>query len=578
MLTRRRAISLLGAAGIGTVAFQRALAVTADGNGLVTPKMVANAEWVAGITLSDEQRQAAAEVLNSNHEGLPKLRAVKLDYDLAPPFVFTPLSSPASAPDQRGYRRAKLAGLPGASGPRPTNDEDIAFSSLHTLGQLLRDRQISSTELTKLYLERLHRYDALLKCVATFTDELALKQAAQADRELQQGHDRGPLHGIPWGVKDVISYPGYPTTWGAPQYRHRILDTKAAVAERLEQAGAVLIAKLATGAFAGMDFWFRGSTRNPWNPHQDASGSSSGAAAATVAGLVGFSIGTETMGSIIHPSARCGAVGLRPTFGRVSRYGCMPLAWTLDKIGPICRSADDCGLVFGAIHGADSRDISAVDRGYIWPSTRELKTIRVGHFRDDDDDDQRADLNVLRELGVKLVPMDRPKLPEDIGISEGWLEATLTIESSAIYEELTLRQEPKGVKMWPTTWAWGHFLTGIDYLKISRVRTLLMCQVDELMQKVDVCLGDDGRTITNLTGHPKIVLPKTFEQKDGFSVPRPQAFFGRLYDESTMLALAVAYEQALGLKRRPPLEKYLADKEKFHADEEFPDENKLYLD
>jgi Asp-tRNA(Asn)/Glu-tRNA(Gln) amidotransferase A subunit family amidase len=578
MLTRRRALSLLGIAGIGTVAFQRALAATADGNGAVTREMVANAEWVAGITLSDEQRQAAAEVLNSNHERLPKLRAVKLDYGLAPPFVFTPLSSPASAPDQRGYRRAKSAGLLGASGPRPTNDEDIAFSSLRTLGQLLRNRQISSTELTKLYLERLHRYDALLKCVATFTDELAFKQAALADRELQQGLDRGPLHGIPWGVKDVISYPGYPTTWGAPQYRHRILDTKAAVAERLEQAGAVLIAKLATGAFAGMDFWFRGSTRNPWNPNQDASGSSSGAAAATVAGLVGFSIGTETMGSIIFPSARCGAVGLRPTFGRVSRLGCMPLGWTLDKIGPICRSADDCGLVLGAIHGADPRDPSTVDRDYIWPSTRELKTIRVGHFRDNDDDDQRADLAVLRNLGVTLVPIDLPKLPDDIDLPIDFLEATLTVESSAIYEDLTLRQEPKGVKMWPTVWAWGHFLSGIDYLKICRVRTLLMRCMDELMQKVDICLGDDGRTITNLTGHPKIVLPKEFIEQNGFTIPRPQAFFGRLYDESTMLALADAYQRALGHRQRPPLEKYLADKDKFHAGEEFPDENKLYLD
>jgi Asp-tRNA(Asn)/Glu-tRNA(Gln) amidotransferase A subunit family amidase len=575
MLTRRHALSLLGAAGVGTAAFQRALAAGADGAGAVTPQMIADAEWVAGIKLSDQQRQLAADVLNRNHENMSKLRALKLDYSLAPPFVFTPLASPASAPDQRGYQRTKAANsAPAAS--RPASDDDLAFSSLRTLGALLRSHQISSVELTKLYVDRLRRYDPLLKCVATLTDKLALEQAAEADRELRRGNDRGPLHGIPWGVKDVISYPGYPTTWGAPQYRDRILDTKAAVAERLERAGAVLVAKLATGAFAGMDFWFRGSTRNPWNPHLDAWGSSSGPAAATVAGLVGFSIGTETMGSIIFPSARCGAVGLRPTFGRVSRYGCMPLGWTLDKIGPICRNVDDCGLVLGAIHGADPRDPSAVDRDYIWPSTRELSSIRVSHIRGDDDDDQRADLAVLRELGVTLVPIDLPKLPDDVDLPVAYLEAILAIESSAIYEDLTLRQEPKGVKMWPTVWACGHFLTGIDYLKLCRTRTLLMRQMDELMQKVDVCLGDDGRTITNLTGHPKIVLPKAFKEQDGFTLPRPQAFFGRLYDESTLLTLAAAYQRAIGLHERPQLDKFLPDKDKFLSGEEYPDEKRLY--
>ena len=254
----------------------------------------------------------------------------------------------------------------------------------------MRGRKISSVELTKLYLARLTRFDPLLKCVVTFMDELALEQAKRADRELAAGHDRGPLHGIPWGMKDIIAYPGYPTTWCAPQFRHRVINVKAAVAERLENAGAVLIAKLASNPFAGGGVqWYRGLTRNPWNPHQDAAGSSSGSGSAIAAGLVGFSIATDTAGSIVNPSMRCGAVGLRPTYGRVSRHGVMQLCWSLDTVGPICRTADDCGLVFAAIHGADPRDAASVDRPYAWPSSREISTIRVGYAPEDRKDEHR---------------------------------------------------------------------------------------------------------------------------------------------------------------------------------------------
>ncbi|HJT32703.1 MAG TPA: amidase [Pirellulales bacterium] len=328
--------------------------------------MVADAEWVAGIKLTEPQREAVVKALSEAREELEFVRAIELDNSLLPGLRFVPLASPAAHPDPRGYEVAIPSTLDFDPLSWPGSDEDLAFASLRQLGKLLRDRKISSVELTKFYLERLRHYDPLLKCVVTYMDDLALKQAERADGELRAKNDRGPLHGIPWGVKDIISYPGYPTTWGVGQFRDRVIDVKAAVAERLEKAGAVLVAKLATNTLAGGSIvWYRGITRNPWNPRQHAAGSSSGSAVATTAGLVGFSIATETTGSLITPSVICGAAGLRPTYGRVSRHGCMQLCWSFDKIGPICRNIDDCGLVLAAIHGADPRDAASVDRPYV---------------------------------------------------------------------------------------------------------------------------------------------------------------------------------------------------------------------
>ena len=578
MLNRRDALSLLGTAGIGTLTFRRALAAQAE-NGPITRKMVAEAEWVAGITLTDEQRDAAAKSLSAAKKNCEKFRAIELDNSVLPGLIFVPFASPESQPDPRGYDSSKISTPPVVAASRPESDEDLAFASIRTLGSLLRDRKISSVELTKLYLDRLRRYDPLLKCVVTIMDDLALRQAEQADRELRQNQDRGPLHGIPFGMKDIIAYPGYPTTWCSPAHRNRIIDVKAAVAERLEAAGAVLIAKLATNPYAGgSEVWFRGMTRNPWNPKQGAAGSSSGSAVAAVAGLVGFSIATETAGSIIGPSSRCGAVGLRPTYGRVSRHGCMQLCWSLDKIGPICRSADDCALVLAAIHGADPRDAASVERKYVWPSSRDLSTIRVGYNPKDDNDHQREDLNVFRELGVKLVPIPEPKPLEDYDLTFELIEGVVTIESSATFENLTRHAEPKGVLGWPRYWIFGHFLSGVDYVKLHRMRAILMERVDELMRNIDVYAGDGLALYDNLTGHPKIVFPRKHELEDGNFVPQPQRLLGRVYDESTMLALADACQRAYGLTRRPQLDSFLARKEEFLANEEFPNENKLYVD
>ena len=589
MLSRRSALAVLGTAGIGTAVFQRALAATA-GSGPVTPQMVADAEWVAGIKLTDPQREAVLKAFKWAPEDLEHVRAVAVDNSLLPGLRFVPFASPASLPDPRGYEVVKS--MEPAHDPvvRPHSDEDLAFSSIRELGKLLRTRQISSVELAKLYLERLRRYDPLLKCVVTYLDDLALKQAEQADQDLRARNDRGPLHGIPWGLKDILAYPGYPTTWGVGQFRDRVIDVKAAVAERLENAGAVLVAKLATNTLAGGSvLWYRGITRNPWNPRLDAAGSSSGSAVAAAAGLVGFSIGTETTFSLLGPSIVCGAVGLRPTYGRVSRYGCMQLCWSLDKIGPICRNADDCGLVLAAIHGADPRDAASVDRPYIWPSSRALSTVRVGYVAKGGEDEKSDDFRILRELGVKFIPVEPPNLKKDYGLVKNELSAGLVAcESAAAFEDLTRRGEPKGVKGWPQWFLLGHFQTAVDYLKLNRLRAIIMQRHDKMMQAVDVFLCDEWMTgvapddrwdwYGNLTGHPMIVFPKKFEAKDGFPLPKPQMMIGRVYDESTLLALAHACQRAIGLAQRPPLERFLAQKDEILAGEEFPDENKYYTD
>jgi Asp-tRNA(Asn)/Glu-tRNA(Gln) amidotransferase A subunit family amidase len=589
MINRRRALTVLGAAGIGTAVFQRALAAKVD-DGPVTREMVVDAEWVAGIKLTDAQRETAVNTLKWAREEVERVRAIELDNSLRPGISFAPLASPASLPDPRGYEVVKSLEPADDSVLRPDSDEDLAFSSIRRLGALLRSRKISSVELTKFYLERLRRYDPLLKCVVTYMDELALEQAERADRELQAKKDRGPLHGIPWGIKDILAHPGYPTTWGVSQYRDRVIDVKAAVAERLEQAGAVLVAKLATNTLAGGSVLsYRGITRNPWNPRRDAGGSSSGSAVTAAAGLVGFSIGTETSSSLIVPSMLCGVVGLRPTYGRVSRYGCMQLCWSLDKIGPICRNADDCGLVLAAIHGADPRDAASVDRPYVWPSSREISTIRVGYVANRGEDEQSDELRVLRELGVTLVPVEPPHLKRDYGLATNELQAgVVASEAAAAFEDLTRREEPKGVKGWPQYFLLGHFLTAVDYLKLNRMRAIIMQRFDKMMQAVDVYLcnewspdrdpDDKWDWYGNLTGHPKVVFPKKFEAKDGFLLPKPQMMLGRVYDESTLLALAHACQRAIGLRQRPPLDQFLAQKDEILAGEEFPDENKYYTD
>lgn len=550
--SRRQVLRLLGALGVGSAVFQRALAAQAAQTGTVTPEMIRQAEWIAGLQLSEEDRKAIVQGVQQTVRDCETLRRVPLDNSVPPAVGFHP--APWQSPGER--RRGTVDLSEHTTAKRPDSTETLAFMPVSKLAPLLRTRQISAVELTKLYLERLRQYDSALHCVVTYTEELALKQAERADQEIAAGCYRGPLHGIPWGAKDLIAYPGYRTTWGAPPFKDQVLDRKATVAARLDEAGAVLAAKLSLGALAQGDRWFGGMTRNPWNPKEGSSGSSAGSASATAAGLVGFTLGSETLGSIVSPCTRCGATGLRPTFGRVSRYGCMSLSWSMDKIGPITRSVEDCALVLGAIHGADGLDPAAVTRPFYWPPERDLRSLRVGYVEGENSTKQRDALTVLRDLGVKLVPI---RLPDQQPVSA--LRLILGVEAATAFDELTRQGITEGLNEWPRAFRRGQFVTAVDYLRANRVRTLVMHEMEELMTGVDAYVGGNDLVLANLTGHPTLVLPNGFQKRGDGETPTALTFTGKLYGETELLALGQAYQQATGFHlRRPPMEKLAAMK------------------
>ncbi|HEV3203875.1 MAG TPA: amidase, partial [Gemmataceae bacterium] len=549
--TRRQVLQALGALGIGSAVFRRALAVEAERAIAVTPEMIQQAEWISGLELGEEDRKAAAQAVQQALRDFQALRQVKLDPSVPPAIVFNP--APWNLPGQEP-QRGTVDLIEPAAPQRPDSAETLAFLPVGKLATLVRSRQLSSVELTKLYLQRLRQYDPALHCVVTFTEELALKQAEQADREIAAGRYRGPLHGIPWGAKDLIAYPGYKTTWGAPPFKDQVIDTKATVARRLDEAGTVLVAKLALGALAQGDRWFGGMTRNPWNPKEGSSGSSAGSAAATAAGLVGFALGSETLGSIVSPCIRCGVTGLRPTFGRVSRNGCMTLSWSMDKVGPIARSVEDCALVFGTIHGADGFDPSAVDRPFTWPLRRDLRTFRVGYLEGKTPAKERRELDVLSGLGVKLVAI---KLPDQPPVSA--LRFILTAEAATAFDDLTRRGITEGLNAWPRSFHLGQFIPAVEYIRANRIRTLLMRALEEVMAQVDAYVGGNDLLLANLTGHPTLVVPNGFQKRADMEVPVALTFTGRLFGEAELLALGHAYQQATGFHlRHPPMDKVAA--------------------
>ncbi len=427
---------------------------------------------------------------------------------------------------------------------------------------------MTSTELTRIYLDRLRRFDPELHCVVQLTEEIALRQAAQADEEIAAGDYRGPLHGIPWGAKDLLAVRGTKTTWGASPYREREIDEDATVFRKLTEAGAVLVAKLTMGALAQGDRWFGGRTRNPWNPEQGSSGSSAGSGSATAAGLVGFAIGTETRGSIISPSTRNGVTGLRPTFGRVSRAGAMTLSWTMDKIGPMCRSAEDCALVLDAIRGEDGLDRAVRDPGFSWDAQADPTALRVAYDREqvedgiEDDPDApgrvaarrasqantRAAIEVLRGFGVSPVPLDLSNFGSE------HLDFVLVTESAAAHDALTLSGDDLMMKespeesSWPDSFRQHRFVPAVEYIQAMRIRTRIMQQFDEVLGDFDVVIGS-RLGLTNLTGHPEISLPNGYHEGS----PTSLRLTGRLYGDTEILTLAHAYQQATDFhERRPP--------------------------
>jgi Asp-tRNA(Asn)/Glu-tRNA(Gln) amidotransferase A subunit family amidase len=420
----------------------------------------------------------------------------------------------------------------------------------------VRTLAVTSTELTEMYLARLERFDARLFCVVTPMKEQALAQAKQADAEIAAGKWRGPLHGIPWGAKDLLYTKGVRTTFGAEPYRDFVPDFDARVVEKLRDAGAVLIAKLTLGALAMGDVWFGGMTRNPWNEKEGSSGSSAGSACATAAGLIAFGIGSETLGSIVSPSTRCGTTGLRPTFGRVSRRGAMALSWTMDKLGPLCRSALDCALVFAAIEGRDEHDRSTVDLGFEFDAARPLKELKIGytkpHFTQVGDSADKSVLDVLRAQGVDLQPVEFPDRAADD------LTLMLTVEAASAFDDLTrnggvdqLKAQDPGA--WPNQFRTARMVPAVEYLRASRLRTLLLEQMAQAFGDFDVVVapsfGGNTLALTNLTGHPALVLP------DGFTktgAPTSITFIGKLYGEAELLRVGHAFQSATDFHRRVP--------------------------
>ncbi|MCS5630182.1 MAG: amidase [Pirellulaceae bacterium] len=548
LVDRRKLLTWLGAAGVGTIVFQKALAAQVEDTGKVTVEMVAQAEWIAGIELSETQRAETATGLQNLMRELDALRDVDVGYDTWPALSFRVKPSAKPLP---------LHPLAVRSDPKnelatPDIDVDLAYMSIAQQSRLIRSGQISSLELTQMYLRRLKKFDPTLKFYVNLTEELALEQAAAVDRTRNRLGEWHPLRGIPWGAKDLIAYPKYPTTWGAPQFKDRILNTKATVAAKLDQVGAVLVAKLALGALAMGDKWYGGPTKNPWNPAQGSSGSSAGSASATAAGCVGFSLGSETLGSIMSPSRRCGVTGLRPTFGRVSRQGCMSLSWSMDKLGPICRSAEDCALVFQAIHGGDGLDPSAVDRPFHWPVKVNMKRIKVGYVDDGSKLADREALQVFKDRGCKLVEIQLPgELPT-------WpLTNILFAEAAAQFDPLTRAGVEEGLNAWPSLFRRAEFLPAVEYLRALRIRSKLQDEMQQVMQQVDVFVdgGRDEALITNMTGHPAIAMPSGFVERAGVRQPVSVQLTGRLYDETTILALAQLFQSETDYHRqRPPQE------------------------
>lgn len=547
----------------------------------ITAEMIAGAAAIAGVTIEDSQKQLMLSLLNDQLKAYEKIRELHLPNDVQMALIFSPVLPGMSF--ERQTRPMRLGRISVASAPR--NLEDVAFASARELGELVRTRKVSSSALTDMYLERLKRYDPLLKYMITYTEDRARQQAREADREIAAGKYRGPLHGLPWGAKDLLAVKGYPTTWGAAGFEHQQINQDATVVQRLDAAGAVLLGKTTLGALANGDVWFGGKTRNPWNPAEGSSGSSAGSASATAAGCMAFAIGSETLGSISSPSSRCGTTGLRPTFGRVPRSGGMALTWSMDHLGPICRSVEDCAIVMRAINGLDGHDRSMLDVPFNWDATLGPKTVRVGYikadfegkFKPDTESEQgmtaqekaeratflerrRKDVAFLQsalarfpQLGIKPVPIELPNLPVDE------LQIILLAESGAAFDELTRTGRDKLLTAqakddWPNVWRAARFIPAVDYVNANRARTLWMEKMAEIFKNVDVLLASsdsDQLTITNLTGHPALILPNGFRE-DG--TPSSLTFLGNLFGEEKLLAVAKAYQDLTGFHlKHPPL-------------------------
>jgi Asp-tRNA(Asn)/Glu-tRNA(Gln) amidotransferase A subunit family amidase len=537
-LTRKE---FLGAAGGGLLlpwadGFSGDLSSLAAQEGEITEADLAVVEKLAGLSFSDEERKAALSTVKEMQGEYKTLREMEIPYEAAPAVHFQPSGRPAAYHDWDGvYVQDKYT---------YRNDEEIAFMTVAELSVGVRTGKITSERLTRICLDRLKKYGPHLLCVITLLEEEAMAEAKKADREIADGNYRGPLHGIPTGVKDLFAYKGHPTTWGAEPFVDRKIDYDAAVVENLREAGAIICAKLSLGALAMNDHWHKGRTRNPWNPKQGSSGSSAGSASAMAAGLLPFTIGTETLGSIISPSNRCRVTGLRPTYGAISRHGAMALSWTMDKVGPICRTAKDCMIVLAALEGADRRDPGTLWRRPRYQSPgnyaldpRSHDKVKVGYLAGSEKVAEQ-----LKAAGIKADPVE-------IDGPDGSLLTGLSTESSAAFEEITRTGVVNKIQKsaWPGIFRAQRYHLAVDYVQSLRARTMLMATFEKQLKDYDVIAAPDRGShlllSTNLTGHPQLYLPA---EKGGISL------IGRLYGEPALCKVGHHLQGTLGQYRKRP--------------------------
>jgi Asp-tRNA(Asn)/Glu-tRNA(Gln) amidotransferase A subunit family amidase len=521
----------------------------------VTATIVRQAQTLIGLEFTPLEIDSMLTGLEEQRTSYEKLRAMPLSNEVTPALIFNPLPVGFQFEKERKPFKASDPGKVSL----PKNRDELAFYTVNQLAHLLRTRQITSVELTRFFLERLKSHSAKLECTVTLTEELALKQAQRADDETKAGKYRGLLHGIPYGAKDLLATKGYKTTWGATPYKDQIIEKDATVIQKLEAAGAVLVAKLTLGALAMGDVWFGGMTRNPWDLKRGSSGSSAGSASAVAAGLIPFAIGTETLGSIVSPSNECGTTGLRPTYGRVSRSGAMALSWSMDKIGPIARDVEDCAIVFNAIYGPDGKDQSVIDAPFNYEGNRKLNGIRVGYLKKAFENDyptkanDQATLQKLRDLGIQLIPLELPDLP----VSD--MSFIIDVESAAAFDELTRSNQDDLLTSqkkndWPNIFRVARFIPAVEYIQANRHRSRLIEQMAHKMKDIDVYVspsfGGGNLMVTNLTGHPCVVLPNGLRPT---GMPSSITFMGQLFGEDKLLTVAKAYQKATDFHLKHPV-------------------------
>ena len=494
--------------------------------------------------------------LGRNADGYDSLRTYTLDNDIFPALLFDPHPNEFIIPKEQ----KEIKWVVPANVTLPANEEEIAFYSIAQLAALIQTKQISVEKLTTLYLNRIKKYDPTLLAVTAITEERAIQQAKKADQEIAAGYYKGLLHGIPYGVKDLMALEGYKTTWGAAPYKTQKLDYTASVIEQLDKAGAILIAKLTSGALARGDVWYGGKTKNPWDITQGASGSSAGPGAATAAGLVAFALGTETLGSIVSPSNRCGLTGLRPTYGRVTRHGVMSLAWSMDKIGPMCRSAEDCAIVFAVIHGTDGKDKTVRDAAFNYEANVDVTKLKVGYLKEFFEKDSTAieknnqlALATFKKMGINPETVSFPKnFPYQV------FDIILRAEAGAFFDELV---RSKGVDQMveqnyrsrANSLRQARFIPAVEYLQANRHRKVLIEEMHKIFKQYDIIIsptfGGRQLLITNLTGHPAVALPNGFDEKGR---PTSITLLGNLYDEANLLAVAKQFQEQTNFKEKHP--------------------------